>query len=82
MTGIPYLIPFVIPKGGGPLDALTPAEQHQLLADVAEIRAQLGPSLPTWPSLGTNAKGQELTLRDAFGVMKADVATLKTKFGA
>jgi hypothetical protein len=67
--------------------ALTDADQRQLVADVqqiktdvAEIRAQLGPSLPTWPSLGKNAKGQELTLRDAFGVIKADLAALKAKW--
>lgn len=68
----------------GPLDALTPEEQHQLLADVKEIRAQLGPSLTQfgWPSLGKNADDEELTLRDAFGVMKTDVAAVKKKLGA
>jgi polysaccharide biosynthesis protein PslG len=63
-------------------DTLTP-EQAALLAqiadDVAQIRLQLGPSLPSWPSLGTNAAGEELTLRDAFGVMKTDVAAIKEK---
>jgi polysaccharide biosynthesis protein PslG len=63
-------------------DTLTP-EQAALLAqiaeDVAQIRLQLGPSLPTWPSLGVNAAGEELTLRDAFGVMKTDVAAIKEK---
>lgn len=65
----------------GPLDALTPVEQHKLLEDVREIRAQLGPSLTQfgWPSLGKNAKGEELTFRDAFGVLKQDVADIKTK---
>lgn len=66
-------------QGVGPLDALTPEEQHKLLDDVAEIRAQLGTRAhPSWPSLGLNEKGQELTLRDAFGVMKNDVAAIKT----
>ena len=63
-------------------DTLTP-EQAALLAQIAEdvkqIRLQLGPSLPTWPSLGTNAAGEELTLRDAFGVMKTDVEAVKAK---
>jgi polysaccharide biosynthesis protein PslG len=63
-------------------DSLTP-EQAALLAQIAEdvkqIRLQLGPSLPTWPSLGVNAAGEELTLRDAFGVMKTDVEAIKAK---
>lgn len=70
-------------RGEGPLDALTPEQQHQLLEDVKQIRAQLGPRAhESWPSLGLNDKGEELTLRDAFGVMKNDVAAIKKKTGA
>jgi murein DD-endopeptidase MepM/ murein hydrolase activator NlpD len=73
------------------LSALTDAEQRALFnnvaaiakalpgvaEDVRQIRAQLGPSLVGWPSLGKNDAGQELTLRDAFGVLKTDVAAVK-----
>lgn len=65
-------------EGTGPLDALTPEEQHQLLEDVRQIRLQLGPRAhESWPSLGLNEDGEELTLRDAFGGMKQDVADIK-----
>lgn len=66
-------------EGDGPLSALSDDEQRELFENVKEIRAQLGPSLPGWPSLGKNAAGQELTWRDAFGVLKADVAAVKKK---
>ena len=68
------------------MSALSDDEQRQLFnniaavaEDVKQIRLQLGPSLPGWPSLGKNAANQELTLRDAFGVMKSDVAAVKKK---
>ena len=53
------------PDNGGPLMALTDAEQHELLERVRYISDQLGPNL--WgpdSSMGTNAAGEELTLRD------------------
>lgn len=52
---------------GGFLMALNDKEQRDLLDDVRYIREQLGPKLPNWgedSSLGRNAKGEELTLRD------------------
>lgn len=55
---------------GGTVDELkelTPAEQHELLDGVRYIRDQLGPKLPDWSpesSMGINADGEELTVRD------------------
>lgn len=57
---------------GGPLDALTPEEQHKLLDDVAEIRRQLGGD-GGWPQLGKNAKGQNLSLIDSVGEIHSAV---------
>lgn len=52
--------PAPIPEEGF-LMALNDAEQRELLNKVRDIHAQLGP----WPQLGTNDKGQNLTLVDA-----------------
>jgi hypothetical protein len=83
---LPAALPFILGSEGEDALPLTEAQAQQLLTDVAQLRkdvaniaAQLGPTLPGWPSLGLNAKGQELTWRDAFGVVKADVAAIKNK---
>jgi hypothetical protein len=75
---LPQALPFTLGTEDL-LSALSDDEQRELLAGVRYIRDQLGPTLPGWPSLGLNAKGQELTWRDAFGVAKADVAAIKKK---
>lgn len=73
---------------GGPLDALTPEEQHQLLDDVAEIRAQLGGDLPGWPQNGNDAAaaadldkrkaaGERLSMNDLLCWIKNHVSTHK-----
>lgn len=70
---IPAPLP-VPPIPGGPLDALTPDEQHQLLDDVAWIREQLGPNI--WgpdSSMGTAADGHELTVRDGLAATRREV---------
>jgi predicted chitinase len=56
------------PAQGGPLDALTPEQQHQMLDDVAWIRAQMDVSQPDWDSdadLGTDSQGRPNNLRTA-----------------
>lgn len=61
----PQKPPETTPDNGGPLMALTDAEQHELLNRVRYISDQLGPNL--WgpeSSMGINADGEELTLRD------------------
>lgn len=74
------------------LPALNDDEQRELLTllrglkdtaeDARQIRLQLGArAASSWPSLGLNAKGEELTLRDAFGVLKTDVAAIKQHLG-
>lgn len=68
-----------------PLSSFTDDEKRRLFEvldriddNAREIRAQLGPRAHRdWPSLGLNDDGEELTLRDAFGVMKSDVAAIK-----
>lgn len=48
--------------------------------NISEVKEQLGPKLPTWgeeSSLGKNAKGEEMTLRDAVAEMKRDIAAIK-----
>jgi beta-glucanase (GH16 family) len=74
-------VKYTPPLGDDPLSALSDDEQRELFENVKEIRAQLGPSLTEagWPSLGKNAASQELTWRDAFGVLKADVAAVRKK---
>lgn len=67
--------PETTPVNGGPLMALTDAEQHELLDGVRWIKQQLGPNV--WgpdSSLGKNAAGEELTLRDGLAahIRKAD----------
>ena len=45
--------------------ALTDAEQRELLAKTREVWDQLrGPGGKGWPQLGTNDKGQNLTVVD------------------
>lgn len=63
------------PPNGGPLMALTDAEQRELLDNTRWIKQQLGPNV--WgpdSSLGKNDKGEELTLRDGLAahIRKAD----------
>lgn len=63
------------PDNGGPLMALTDAEQRELLDNTRWIKQQLGPNI--WgpdSSLGKNGKGEELTLRDGLAahIRKAD----------
>lgn len=59
---------------GGPLMALTDAQQQQLLDAVLDIQAQLrGPGLAGWPQLGQNSTGQNLTVVDALAQMKTDI---------
>jgi N-acetyl-anhydromuramyl-L-alanine amidase AmpD len=56
--------------------ALTDDEQHELLNDVRWIKQQLGPNV--WgpeSSLGVNADGQELTLRDGLAAFLRKVNT-------
>ncbi len=67
------------PTSGGtaPVTALTPAQQHEVLAavralrvDVGQIRDQLGPNL--WgpeSSVGKTADGKEMTLRDGIAAL-------------
>lgn len=67
--------PSAPPTETGVLMALTDAEQHELLDRVRYISDQLGPNL--WgpdSSMGTNAAGEELTLRDGLAahIRKAD----------
>lgn len=60
------------------LDALTPAEQHELLDGVRYIKDQLGPGFDVWGEdgdLGRNTKGQRRTFR-------AGLAALVRKAGA
>ncbi len=55
---------------------LSDDEQRQLFNDVQYIRAQLGPKHPDWSadsSLGQNAQGEELTLRDGIAELKRTV---------
>jgi len=63
------------PDTGGPLMALTDAEQRELLDNTRWIKQQLGPNI--WgpdSSLGKNDKGEELTVRDGLAahIRKAD----------
>ena len=67
--------PSAPPTETGALMALTDDEQHELLDRVRYISDQLGPNL--WgpdSSMGTNAAGEELTLRDGLAahIRKAD----------
>lgn len=58
--------------GGGALMALTDKEQRELLTKTREIYDQLGPKRPEWSdasSVGKNAAGQELTLRDGIAAL-------------
>jgi hypothetical protein len=75
---LPRPLPYQL---GGVLMALSDKEQRELLTKVRFVFDQLNAPDPGWgwPSLGKNAAGQELTLRDAFGVMKADIAALVKK---
>jgi predicted chitinase len=72
-------------KPGGPLDALTPEEQHRLLDDVAEIRKQLAGD---WPQNGNDPKaaadldkrkanGEKLTPNDILCWIKNHASTHK-----
>lgn len=59
---------------GGPLMALTDAQQEQLLAAVLDIQTQLrGPGLTGWPQLGQTASGADLTVVDALAAVKTAV---------
>lgn len=61
---------------GGFMPALNDDEQRELLNGVRWLRDQLGPKLPTWgadSSMGKNAKGEELTVRDGLAAMKRTV---------
>lgn len=60
-------------EGDDVLAALTPDEQHELLDGVRWLKAQLGPTDPSWgadSSLGQDDKGNELTVRDGLAEMK------------
>lgn len=59
---------------GGPFMALTDDEQQEVLDGIRYLTAQLGPNI--WgpaSSFGTNAQGQELTMRDGLCQLKRDV---------
>lgn len=59
-----------------PMTALTEAEWREILEGVRYLRGQMGPKHPDWSpdsSLGKNAKGEELTLRDGIAQMKREV---------
>jgi hypothetical protein len=58
--------------GGNIMAALSDDEQRELLENSRYIRDQLGPKHPEWSadsSLGQNAKGEELTLRDGIAAL-------------
>ncbi|MGV0042000.1 M15 family metallopeptidase [Mycobacterium colombiense] len=62
---------------GGPLMALTDDEQQEVLDTVRWLKEQLGPNI--WgpdSSMGTNAAGQELTVRDGLAAMRRDIGGL------
>lgn len=64
----------ITPTSGGPFMALTDAEQQEVLDGIRYLAAQLGPN--QWgpaSSFGTNAQGQELTMRDGLCQLKRDV---------
>jgi hypothetical protein len=59
--------------------ALTDDQQQQLLAAVLDTQEQLrGPNLNGWPQLGSNSKGEDLTLVDAFAAMESTLNNLLT----
>lgn len=65
---------------GGPLDALTPEEQHQLLDDVAWIREQMDVSRPDWDAdadLGQDSQGRPNNMRTALASVRRAVVALK-----
>lgn len=67
------------PDVGGPLDALTPEEQHELLDQVNWIAEQIGPNI--WgpaSSMGKASDGHELTVRDGLAALRRDVTALKS----
>lgn len=58
---------------------------NQLCADAAYVRAQMGPREGDWTpasSLGTDAAGDELTLRDGTAAMKRTVDTIASEITA
>jgi len=70
------LLELLTPQEEGPLMALTAAEQTELLTKVRYIFDQLGPKDPSWPtdsSLGKDAAGKELTMRDGLAELKRTV---------
>lgn len=61
------------PNTVDPMAALTESEWREILDGIRYIRGQMGPKHPDWlpeSSLGKNAKGEELTLRDGIAAMK------------
>lgn len=58
---------------GGPFMALSDAEQQEVLDGIRYIRAQIGPTDPSWgsdSSFGKDTAGNELTLRDGMADLK------------
>lgn len=71
------LLLLTTPTTEGPLMALTDDEQTELLTKVRYIFDQLGPKHPDWSadsSMGVDANGDELTLRDGLAAMARKVA--------
>lgn len=70
---------------GGPLDALTPEQQHQLLDDVQWMREQMDVSRPDWPAdadLGADSRGLPNNLRTAVASIGRQVAALTAAVAA
>jgi predicted chitinase len=70
------LLPATNDPGDDVLSALSPDEQHELLDAVRWLKLQLGPTDPNWgadSSLGQDAKGNELTVRDGLAELKRTV---------
>lgn len=63
----------------GPLMALSDDQQQQLLDAVLDVQTQLrGPGLSGWPQLGSNSKGEDLTVVDALAAIENSLANMLT----
>jgi predicted chitinase len=71
------IAPPAAPDQGGPLDALTPQEQHTLFDNVMWIREQMDVSRPDWDAdadLGQDSQGRPNNLRTAVAAVLRKVS--------